>query len=303
MGAYFGDSFRSYEYDAFGNQLNIDPADTNPFRYCGEYYDAETGSYYLRARYYDSSLGRFTQEDPHWNTGNMIYGDDPAAMSRGLLDLEAEYYLPSVLAMRQSGNLYSYCVNSPVFFYDPDGQLAIVAGIGSSGILGSIGAIITNPYIAGTALVGTTVAWGGAKLRDQIHSALLEADEIKSWVKTQVNTKSIDDKKLKDYSVYVIQDAIMETVYVGMTKNYGQRQYSHQRKADARFPEEFYKMSLISTGLSYKEARALEQTLIEAYTLLALKNAINSISKKNYAKYEYELNRAAQLISGLYDFE
>ena len=127
LGAYFGDSFRSYEYDAFGNQLNIDPADTNPFRYCGEYYDAETGSYYLRARYYDSSIGRFTQEDPHWNTGNMVYGDDPAAMSRGLLDLEAEYYLPSVMATRQSGNLYVYTTNSPLCYTDPSGEVAFFA--------------------------------------------------------------------------------------------------------------------------------------------------------------------------------
>jgi len=130
---------RTYEYDAFGNQLNIDPTDTNPFRYCGEYWDAETGSYYLRARYYDSSIGRFTQEDPHWNTGNMVYGDDPAAMSRGMLDLEAEYYLPSVLATRQSGNLYIYCINDPIRCIDPSGEGAILAWLVANGvkILGS----------------------------------------------------------------------------------------------------------------------------------------------------------------------
>ena len=53
-----------YRYDAFGNQLNIDPNDTNPFRYCGEYYDAETGFIYLRNRYYDPAIGRFISEDP-----------------------------------------------------------------------------------------------------------------------------------------------------------------------------------------------------------------------------------------------
>src|SRR3989339_31793 len=35
----------------------------NPFRYCGEFWDEETGEYYLRARYYDPVQGRFTQED------------------------------------------------------------------------------------------------------------------------------------------------------------------------------------------------------------------------------------------------
>lgn len=36
----------------------------NPFRYGGEYADSETGSIYLRARYYDPNSGRFISEDP-----------------------------------------------------------------------------------------------------------------------------------------------------------------------------------------------------------------------------------------------
>jgi hypothetical protein len=34
---------QEYDYDAFGNEKDPDENDTNPFRYCGEYYDAETG--------------------------------------------------------------------------------------------------------------------------------------------------------------------------------------------------------------------------------------------------------------------
>ncbi len=41
---------KSYTYDAFGVEQNIDDADTNAFRYCGEYYDSETGTVYLRER-------------------------------------------------------------------------------------------------------------------------------------------------------------------------------------------------------------------------------------------------------------
>ena len=55
--------------------MNKDKNDTNPFRYCGEYYDNETESIYLRARNYDPGIGRFTSEDPHWTVDNMIYGD------------------------------------------------------------------------------------------------------------------------------------------------------------------------------------------------------------------------------------
>lgn len=55
---------QSYEYDAYGNLTNQTGTDENPFQYCGEYYDEETGFIYLRNRYYDPSIGRFITEDP-----------------------------------------------------------------------------------------------------------------------------------------------------------------------------------------------------------------------------------------------
>jgi len=83
---------QTYDYDAFGNQKIENPADSNPFRYCGEYYDAETGTIYLRARYYDPSVGRFTRQDP----------------------------------ARDGLNWYTYCNNNPIRFYDPTGHYYIV---------------------------------------------------------------------------------------------------------------------------------------------------------------------------------
>ncbi len=61
---YSGEVVKTYDYDAYGNELSRDLADENPFRYCGEYYDTETGLIYLRARYYDPNIGRFTSVDP-----------------------------------------------------------------------------------------------------------------------------------------------------------------------------------------------------------------------------------------------
>ena len=81
---------KSYTYDAFGVEQNIDPADTNPFRYCGEYFDNESKDLYLRARYYSASTGRFTQQDP--------------AMADGM-------------------NWYNYCGGNPVKFIDSTGLL------------------------------------------------------------------------------------------------------------------------------------------------------------------------------------
>ena len=49
----------SYEYDAWGNVTYSTGtmAKTNPLKYRGYYYDAETGFYYLQSRYYDRRLG------------------------------------------------------------------------------------------------------------------------------------------------------------------------------------------------------------------------------------------------------
>lgn len=59
----------------------------NQFRYCGEYYDEESGLVYLRNRYYDSITGRFVTEDP----------------------------------IRDGLNWYAYASNNPVMFIDLSG--------------------------------------------------------------------------------------------------------------------------------------------------------------------------------------
>ncbi|KEZ91078.1 RHS repeat-associated core domain-containing protein [Lacrimispora celerecrescens] len=100
----------SYEYDAFGIERKPDKEDENPFRYCGEYFDLSSGMYYLRNRYYNPNSGRFLTEDTYWNTHNMIYGDYPGNKR-----------MPNIHAIRQSSNLYAYCMNNPVSFIDPLG--------------------------------------------------------------------------------------------------------------------------------------------------------------------------------------
>ena len=108
-----GKSIKSYDYDAFGVELNRDVNDTNLFRYCGEQYDNETDSIYLRARYYNPSLGRFTTEDTYWNSSNRIYGDKEYK--------EGEIKYPDYKAIIQSENLYIYCINNPTCYLDITG--------------------------------------------------------------------------------------------------------------------------------------------------------------------------------------
>lgn len=98
---------RKYQYDAYGNILQQTPAtgDDNPFRYVGQYgvqYD-QPNLYFMRARYYDPTIGKFLSEDPIWNT-----------------------------------NLYAYTEGNPVMGIDPGGEFVAAAAGCFIGAIGSI---------------------------------------------------------------------------------------------------------------------------------------------------------------------
>jgi len=59
-----GSVAKAYAYDAYGNLLESPGTVEQPYTYTGREFDAETGLYYYRARYYDSMTGRFLQKDP-----------------------------------------------------------------------------------------------------------------------------------------------------------------------------------------------------------------------------------------------
>ena len=90
-----GNVTKTYEYDSFGNEVKPEKKDENPYRYCGEYYDKETEEVYLRARYYEPSVGRFITRDTY--TGE---SDEPLSL-----------------------HLYTYCANDGVNMVDPSGHM------------------------------------------------------------------------------------------------------------------------------------------------------------------------------------
>ena len=79
-----------YEYDAWGNPTTCNEKVPNRFKFNGQQYDPITQQYYLRARYYNPVIGRFTQEDTYRGDGL---------------------------------NLYAYCAGNPVYYIDPSGHI------------------------------------------------------------------------------------------------------------------------------------------------------------------------------------
>jgi len=97
---------QKFEYSSFGEIQKIKDGSDNAFTfnkapvktsftYTGREFEPETGLYYYRARYYDSSNGRFLQQDP-----------DPGVLKNPV----------SVF------NKYIYTNNKPTYMVDPDGR-------------------------------------------------------------------------------------------------------------------------------------------------------------------------------------
>jgi RHS repeat-associated protein len=76
---------QTYTFDSFGKLTGSSGSLTNPFQYVSRELDTESSLYYMRARYFDPTTGRFLSEDPiGFNGGNNFYSyvdNDPADQS------------------------------------------------------------------------------------------------------------------------------------------------------------------------------------------------------------------------------
>ena len=97
----------SYTYKAYGDLEHSTETSDNAYRYAGEQYEASLGYYYLRARYYDPNLGRFTQMDSY-------VGDPQTPISL---------------------HKYAYANLDPALMVDPSGQFSSLGDL-MTGIAG-----------------------------------------------------------------------------------------------------------------------------------------------------------------------
>ena len=110
----------SYGYSAFGELASRTPSTggtVNPFLFNAQQFDQASGTYYLRARYYDQSNGRFISQDPLSGSN-----DDPVSLHR-----------------------YLYANADPIDNYDPTGKetlceilVANIIGISVGAVVGAV---------------------------------------------------------------------------------------------------------------------------------------------------------------------
>jgi RHS repeat-associated protein len=84
----------SIQYYPFGEQWTDTGTANVPYKYTGQEYDATTGLYFYKARYYDPHLGRFIQPDT----------------------MVSDRYVPA------AWNRYAYALNNPLKHTDPTGH-------------------------------------------------------------------------------------------------------------------------------------------------------------------------------------
>jgi len=122
-----GNLCASYLYDAWGNHIVLDASgnentnpdfigNLNPIRYRGYYFDKETNLYFLKSRYYDPEVGRFISPD-----------------SVDFIDPYSFFGF----------NLYAYCKNNPVNYFDESGHMPMLLLFGGL-LFGTIAASVFN---------------------------------------------------------------------------------------------------------------------------------------------------------------
>jgi RHS repeat-associated protein len=114
-----------FSFDAYGRTLNSEPETLNPsatsLLYTGEQFDSDLGQYYLRARYYDPSNGRFNRLDPF--AGNNF---EPKSLQK-----------------------YSYAHNDPINAIDPSGAYTLLEKLIVIGSISTLATLVAGALISG----------------------------------------------------------------------------------------------------------------------------------------------------------
>jgi RHS repeat-associated protein len=119
----------TYAYDAFGNLIASTANIENDYLFAGEQFDGDLGQYYLRDRYYNPSVGRFTRVDSYEGRRR-----DPMSLHD-----------------------YLYAHANPVNFIDPSGLFAMQLN-STMATMGALAAIAWVSWVVPTLKFATAIS-------------------------------------------------------------------------------------------------------------------------------------------------
>ena len=202
----------SYDYEAFGKLLNQTGNTNNSYKFAGEQYDEELEQYYLRARYFNPTIGRFTQQDT-WMGNN----SDPITLHK-----------------------YLYANANPVSYVDPTGNYSMVDMSMAMSVRNTlsniqlesytnISGILMDPQGAANgipAIAGTTVGLRLLSRFTPFGKACRNSFEGETLVSTETGLKPISEINIGDkvwaYNEQTGKDTLQEVVH--LIKGEGQKE-------------------------------------------------------------------------------
>ena len=205
-----GTIIASYEYEPFGIMLVAAGTDGDNLGFGGKRLDG-SGLSYFGARYYDAEIGRFISRDQHWNTGNRIYGDNPYNS------------VPNFNAINQSRSLYVYCLNNPLRYNDPNGNVVtpanVIGAVIGAGGGAALGILVADYYglsgwkrnatIAGFTVGGAVIGWFTGPLVEQLATIIATKMGI---IGSEVLSKTKADSSLAAEASKAAVDSLFKTV-------------------------------------------------------------------------------------------
>lgn len=159
-----GNVLNSYDFTAFGEDVDVQETAFNPFQFAGRRKQTESGLYYFREREYDAGSGRFLSLDPMESYASRsvpfgvlgeVDGDTPVS------PLFRARTAISSASMPFSPSRYIYVGNDPRNHLDPTGEVLVWNPISGSALSGCAmsGCVISG--CAGSVCVGSGCGGSG----------------------------------------------------------------------------------------------------------------------------------------------
>ncbi|MBZ8178549.1 RHS repeat-associated core domain-containing protein [Oscillatoria salina] len=178
----------TYDYDVFGEEIESTGESENSYLFAGEQFDEELEEYYLRQRFYDPGLGRFTRRDSYegrlgepitlhkylYGNGNPVSYIDPSGLF-SIKEVLGTLSAVSALINATKAVHHSYKAavaetpeefNREIFWAGANtlGVFLGLAGGGFTGPSGSVGlagggtvpAVVSEGYLIGSVAIPTT---------------------------------------------------------------------------------------------------------------------------------------------------